>query len=190
MHAIRGEIRLARGDSDGAESDAELTVAFASPVKDPQAHLPDLAVAAAIFLSVGNEARAGQTLDDALVRLRELHRLAFSVIDLPYQAWVAVTLGRAPELVEVIESEPFKSPWLRASLAAASRDFRASADLFEGMGIVSHEAFFRLRAAEQFVKEGRRPEADEQLRRALGFYRSVAATRYVREGEALLAASA
>ncbi len=122
--------------------------------------------------------------------LRELHRLGFAVIELPWQAWVAVTLGRAPDLVEVIESEPFRSPWLRASLAAASLDFRAAADLFEGMGIVSHEAFFRLRAAEQLVDEGRRAEADEQLRRALAFYRSVGATRYVREGEALLAASA
>jgi hypothetical protein len=190
MHAIRGEIRLARGDADGAESDAELTVALARPVKDPQALLPDLAIAAAIFLLVGNEARAGQTLDEALAGFRELHRLGFAVIDLPYQAWVAATLGRASELVAVIQSGPFKSPWLRAGLAVTSRDFRAAADLFEGMGIVSHEAFFRLRAAEQFVDEGRRAEADEQLRRALAFYRSVGATRYVREGEALLAASA
>jgi hypothetical protein len=51
-------------------------------------------------------------------------------------------------------------------------------------------AFYRLRAAEQFVAEGRRAEADEQLRSALSFYRGVGATRYVREGEALLAASA
>ena len=36
----------------------------------------------------------------------------------------------------------------------------------------------------------RRAEADEQLRPALAFYRGLGATRYVREGEALLAASA
>jgi len=40
------------------------------------------------------------------------------------------------------------------------------------------------------VRDGRRAEADEQLQRALGFYRSVGATRYVREAEALLAATA
>jgi hypothetical protein len=34
---------------------------------------------------------------------------------------------------------------------------------------------------------GRRSEADEQLAAALTFYRSVGATRYVRQGEALLA---
>jgi hypothetical protein len=37
------------------------------------------------------------------------------------------------------------------------------------------------------VAAGRRAEADEQLTRALGFFRSVGAARYVREGEALLA---
>ena len=53
-----------------------------------------------------------------------------------------------------------------------------------------HEACCRLCAAEAYVAQGRRAEADEQLRPALAFYRSVGATRYVREGEALLAASA
>ena len=54
----------------------------------------------------------------------------------------------------------------------------------------SAAAFYHLCAAEQLVAEGRRAEADEQLRPALAFYRGVGATRYLREGEALLAASA
>jgi hypothetical protein len=40
------------------------------------------------------------------------------------------------------------------------------------------------------VRHGKRAEADRELRSALAFYRSVGATRFVREGEALLAASA
>jgi ATP/maltotriose-dependent transcriptional regulator MalT len=190
VYGFRGLIRLARGDADGAESDAELAVDLVRPVRDPQALFPDLAMAAAIFLSVGNQARAGQTLAEVVTGLRELDRLGFAVIELPLQAWVAVSLGRASDLVEAVEREPYKSPWLRAALAVTSREFLAAADIIGGMGIVTNEAFFRLRAAEQFVEEGRRAEADEQLRRALAFYRSVGATRYVREGEALLAASA
>ena len=69
-------------------------------------------------------------------------------------------------------------------------DLAAGADLLGEIGARTQEAFLRLRAAEQLVEEGRRAEADEQLNRALAFYRSVGATRYVREGEALLAASA
>jgi hypothetical protein len=58
------------------------------------------------------------------------------------------------------------------------------------MPALPEEAFARLHAAGQFVERGRRPEADEQLAHALAFYRSVGAARYVREGEALLAATA
>jgi hypothetical protein len=56
--------------------------------------------------------------------------------------------------------------------------------------VTTPAAFCRLRAAEAFVDEGRRAEADEQLRAAVAFYRGVGATRYVRESELLLAASA
>jgi thioredoxin-like negative regulator of GroEL len=49
------------------------------------------------------------------------------------------------------------------------------------------EAEARLRAAEKFLAEGRREEADGQLRRALELYRSFGASRHVREVEALLA---
>jgi class 3 adenylate cyclase/tetratricopeptide (TPR) repeat protein len=190
MYTFRGLIRLARGDADGAESDAELAVELVRSVRDPQVLYPDLATTATILLSVGNEARAGQILTEAVEGLRELPRLGFAVIELPLQAWVAVSLGRESEFLEVVEREAFKSPWLRAALAVASRDFRAAADILGEMGIFAHEAFFRLTAAEQLVAEGRRAEADEQLRPALAFYRGVGATRYVREGEALLAASA
>ena len=69
-------------------------------------------------------------------------------------------------------------------------DLAGAADLLGEIGALSQEAFLRLRAAEQLVGEGRRAEADEQLNRALAFYRSVGATRHIREGEALLAASA
>ena len=48
----------------------------------------------------------------------------------------------------------------------------------------------RLRGAEALVQAGRRAEADAMLQQALAFYRSVGATRYIREAEALFAASA
>jgi hypothetical protein len=48
----------------------------------------------------------------------------------------------------------------------------------------------RLRAAETLAAQGHRIEANEQLDKALAFYRSVGATRYIREAEALVAATA
>jgi len=51
-------------------------------------------------------------------------------------------------------------------------------------------AIVHLRAAESLVASGRRTEADPHLAEALTFYRSVGATRYIREAEKLLAATA
>jgi predicted negative regulator of RcsB-dependent stress response len=65
-----------------------------------------------------------------------------------------------------------------------------AADAYAEMGARPFGALAALRAAEAYVSEGRRAEADEQLSSALEFWRSVGAKRYVREGEALLAASA
>ena len=62
--------------------------------------------------------------------------------------------------------------------------------MYHAVGGFADEAFTRLRLAEQLVLRGRRAEADEQLERSLGFYRSVGASRYLHEGEKLLAASA
>jgi class 3 adenylate cyclase/tetratricopeptide (TPR) repeat protein len=190
MYCFRGLIRLARGDEEGAASDAERAIELAREIRDPQALHPDMSMATLLLQSSGNEQRADETLSEALAGLRELRRFGFAANDLPSLAWVAVTRGRESELIELVERESFVSPWLSATAAVLSRDFRATAEIFAEMGSPTHDAFYRLRAAEQLVAEGRRAEADEQLRPALAFYRSVGATRYVREGEALLAASA
>ena len=58
------------------------------------------------------------------------------------------------------------------------------------IGSLVDEAQVRLRAAEQFLGAGRGPEASEQLDRAVAFYRSVGATRYLSKADALLRMSA
>ena len=58
------------------------------------------------------------------------------------------------------------------------------------MGARPYEAYVRLRAAEELAAGGRRSEADQELRRALDFWHAVGASTYVRQGEALLPASA
>ncbi len=80
--------------------------------------------------------------------------------------------------------------WTEAALAELRGDFAAAAAVYDEMGVRYSEALARSRAAEQLVAEGRRAEADEQLQRSLAFWRSVGATRYIREGEALLAMTA
>jgi len=179
MYAFRGLIRLARGDDQGAESDAELAIEGARPLGDAQALNPDLATAAFIFASVSNRRRADETVAEALESMRGLRHLGFAVVEAPALAWAALQLGREAEFVEVLEREPFKSPWLQAAMAVAGRDFREAATIFGAGGFKAYEAFFRLNTGEE-----------KDVRAALDFYRGVDATRYIREGEAMLSVSA
>jgi tetratricopeptide (TPR) repeat protein len=186
----RGFIRLARGDSAGAQSDAARAVEVARPIGDPQRLLTALPRAAFVFLSAGGERRAEELLDESLQRLRELTHFGYGGVDIHLLAWVALAHEREADVLAVIERESFQSLWVQAGRAVVARQFRDAADTLEQIGDLPYEAFYRLRAAEHLVADGRRAEADEQLNRALAFYRRVGATRYVREGEALLAASA
>jgi hypothetical protein len=57
-------------------------------------------------------------------------------------------------------------------------------------GATALEAELRVRAAARLRAAGDSAAADEQLGRALAFYRRVGATRRIRDAEALLAATA
>jgi hypothetical protein len=105
--------------------------------------------------------------------------LGWVVIELHSLAWVAHKLGRGEELLAAVEDERLQTPWLLASRAVAAGDFVRAADIFGEIGDQSLEAFYRLQTG-----------VEHDVRQALDFYRRVGATRYIREGEALLAASA
>ena len=72
-----------------------------------------------------------------------------------------------------------RTRWLDAAELVASGEFSAAADVYAEMGTLSDEADARLRSGRE-----------SEIRQALQFYRSVGATRYIEEGEALLAATA
>jgi predicted Zn-dependent protease len=81
------------------------------------------------------------------------------------------------------------SLWVDAGRAIAGGDFPGAAEILGGIRDAPGEAYARLRAAEALITADRWNEADEQLQKALAFYRGVGATVYVRKGEAMLAAS-
>jgi hypothetical protein len=100
----------------------------------------------------------------------------------------ALGLPGAP-IIEACAARP-QIPWLQAAADVVRGEHAAAADRLAELHTPPLEAAVCLRAAEHLVAEGRRAEADVQLRKALAFYRSVGATRYIRDGEALLAATA
>jgi hypothetical protein len=105
-------------------------------------------------------------------------------------AVVLQALGREAELLELVGGITRPTPWLQAAAAIAHGQFDQAADLYAQIGSLPDEAFARLRAAEHLFAAGQRAEGNTQLQLAVVFYRKVQASTYLREAEALLAASA
>jgi thioredoxin-like negative regulator of GroEL len=101
-----------------------------------------------------------------------------------------VDLGRGDELGAATTQALIRDRWIEVAEQIGRGDYPGAADLYAEIGALPNEAYTRLRAAAQLLDGGRRGQADEQLRRSLAFWRSVGASRYVGEGESLLAASA
>jgi hypothetical protein len=101
----------------------------------------------------------------------------------------ALTVGRGDQGRQWLGTQR-DSPWFGAARALADRDFIAAAESLDSMGAARSAALARLHAAQELVKAGRPVGAEDQLRPALKFFQSVGATRFIGEGQALLAASA
>jgi hypothetical protein len=188
-YMVRAQIRLAQDDVGGAVEDANHSLQLARIAKDPQMLYPALAAGAHVASEAGNWDAATAMLDELLGQLR-IGRVSSALIahSLHEMAWTLTGAGRASDLLEILPEEQL--PWVQAASAFAAGDLRAAADICGAMGARTEEARDRLWLAASLVEQQRRPEADIELQGALTFYREVGATRYIRQGEALLAASA
>ena len=184
---LRGRMRLARGDLSGAEADAERGVERARVGKDPQVLWPALAFAARI-VAPRDRARARTLVEEVLSDWREQFSSGAVTESLHDVAVTLRDVGLGGTLSDVVP-QTSEIPWIGAALAYDAGDFAVAAEQYAAIGARPEEAFSRLRAADRFVQEGRRAEADTELQKALAFWRSVGATAHVREGEALLAAA-
>ena len=176
---IRARILLARDDVEGATAAAARAVELAREAKD-QVLRPALEGQLRVAAGLGRTAEA-RLIAHELLALDGGHPLALALVadELELRDDVGTMVAKQPE-----------TPWTLAAGAIVAGELEQAAQLLEDIGDRPGEAEVRLRAAAALVAAGRRAEADVQLAKALGFYRSVGATRYIREGEALLAATA
>jgi hypothetical protein len=79
---------------------------------------------------------------------------------------------------------------LQAAKAVLDENYREAAAVLDSIGDVVSAATARLRDATLLLRAGHRAEAEQPLQEALAFFRSVGATRFVRECETLIDASA
>jgi tetratricopeptide (TPR) repeat protein len=183
----RARLTLAAGALDQARSDVELLLARAG--REMQILGTALGFAARFHAELGDASRGRELTDELLDQWRATGFAGMTedwIIELWFACWKA---GAEDQLAEALDAVT-TTPWDRAAAALVSRDFASAAEIIGGLGARSVEALIRLWAAEWLVEQRRRAEADRELERSLAFWRSVGATRYVRQGEALLAASA
>jgi tetratricopeptide (TPR) repeat protein len=178
----RSMIELAGDKIELARADVERAIAVGRRVVDPQAKNPALAMGAFVYAELGQ-------YEQALPLLEEVEPEPF-IGAIPMAFFAAAELGTAAEFRERVRAFGRETGWDRAGDAVLDGRWADAADAYDEIGARSWAALAALRATQTLVEQGRRAEADEQLIRALAFYRSVGATRYIREGESLLAASA
>ena len=171
--AVRAVVRVSRGDFAGALADDALCLESARETADPQTLHPSLQWSAFVRLVAGRAAEAAELVDELLAASQP------SSYVLGEGVFAAVAVGRAEGYLEFAARVPVPSPWVDAARAFASGDLTAAADLYAEIGALPSEAYARLCSGDE-----------RQVQRALAFYRSVRATRFISQGEALLAASA
>jgi class 3 adenylate cyclase/tetratricopeptide (TPR) repeat protein len=184
---VRAEIKFARDDTEGALADGERAAAIARAALDPQAIFPSLFLHCDLLFRAGRTERARDVSAEIVERLDA--GLQPSNVPLPHFVPALAEL-MGPETVRRLMATLPNTPWRRAVNAVLDDDPAAAAEICGEHGMLPEEALMRLGAAEKLVREGRRNEADVQLDRALTLFRSMGATRYVREAEALLTAIA
>jgi hypothetical protein len=86
-----------------------------------------------------------------------------------------------------VDTAPAENRWVTLFAQLLAGEYVGAADECGAIGLKPDEAFVRLRAGGRLLDTDHPEEARVQLEAALTFYRSVGATRYIREAEALLA---
>jgi tetratricopeptide (TPR) repeat protein len=178
VRAFLALILLARDDSEAALEETAKSLELGRRAKDSQVLHPALATFALVRARVGLLEEASDAADELLADWSRARMLGTAEW-LPDITYVLAQLGRRADLDEALGRVRVELPWLDAARAYAAGDPGAAAAIFGEVGNRPDEAYMRLQS-----------EIDTEVRKAIDFYRTVGATRYLREAEAMLAATA
>ena len=176
FYVYRALLRLARADDAGALADAQAGLSEGRRAHDPQILEPALSEYARVVFALGRHPEAQAIYEEALATWSWVRPQSLDL------CWIARRLGGAEAFLDVLDRDPVATRWKDAARAVLQEDYVRAAHLFAQIGSRPDEAMARLKAAEAGDLA--------ELEPALAFWRSVGATRYIREGEALLAATA
>ena len=182
LRLVRARIHYARDDLDAAWSECEKALSVARATHDPQWIARTLADVTEIYAEAGR-------VDEARALVEELMSDAASApAEVLSLTWVADWIGLDTRQIELLlDRVPHKFVRQLGELML-TREFAKVAEMFAKVDLKDTEAEARVRAAEELLKRKQPDDAAAQVEQALDFFRSVGATRYIREAEQLHAA--
>jgi tetratricopeptide (TPR) repeat protein len=184
VHGARAFMRFARGDIEGALEDQTAALDSARSAKDPQVLYPALALSTRLLAEAGRVEQAQQLFDELIGQgARPFDRWTSDIL------WAPALLDRREKMRALLPTS-LDEPWVQAARAVLDEDFSEAAAILDAMGAAGSAALARLHLAKALLASGHRADAEQPLEEALAFFRSVGAKRFIREGEALIDASA
>jgi hypothetical protein len=184
VRGVRGAIREARGDSDGAVADRLANLELTRQSGQSIQLVGALGILAAAHARRGELHEASLLVEELvpMVRAHGVHGGMWSV------APFAEELGATDRLRAAVTDAPGRaSRWRHTVLLSLDGEYRGTADLFAEMGNPTLEAEARLLAGERFVDQALGADGETELTQALAFHRQVEATHYVERAERALA---
>jgi tetratricopeptide (TPR) repeat protein len=177
VRTSRARIRFARGDVDGALTDHRRAIELARAAGDPQAMAPVLSRAMVTFEDLGFHDEAA----DLAREFADIARQHAGEAVLPLVEGTAMTRAAEPyrAALEAAMAQAGRPKLEAIGRACLSRDFAAAADIWAEAGSPSWEAMLRMLATGELLAAGHEAAARGQADRALAFYRTVRAARYV-----------
>lgn len=173
-------VHFARNEVDEAIVALEEAIVRAQAINDPQVNGPTFGVAAWVRAELGDR-------DSAVEALRAIADPVSAQVEAYF---AAAAVGDVAGFADALDDNQAEMRWDRAHRAVLEHRWKDAADAFEEIGTRPFEALARLRVATVARDAGNRADANLQINRSLAFWRSVGATRYIREAEALLAKTA
>jgi class 3 adenylate cyclase/tetratricopeptide (TPR) repeat protein len=183
--SVRGRIRSARGDPDGALADLRRGLELARATGDAQMLMPALGGLAREAHEHGHEAEGAARLEELIGLLPGSPREEAAFALAQEVLYAPVIVGHEGEVKRAL-GKP-RGPIGAIVSACLDRDFRRAADVWAAAGSPTYEGLHRIRAAEELLAAGTTAAGRSELGRAMAFFRRVGASRYLEIGDRLRA---
>jgi class 3 adenylate cyclase/tetratricopeptide (TPR) repeat protein len=187
VRSFQALVAVATGDIAMAQEASEWVLERARRSNDPQDLNPSLATRAVALEAAGAPEEARKLALESMDRLeRTFPSSVFAAPAEVIDVWIRL-LG-AERIARLLE--PGGTPWAIAGLALATGKFESALEVYRRAEARLDVALTHRLLAERLVADGQPANASVHVDEALAVYRSVGATRYIRQTERLLAASA